>query len=375
VRIDSVCVVNFVVMQFSSHIREDLQEVARLVSVINGAHSTAVFLPTELLGSVAGSPLSRSNLSQRDIRDAIPLRQVVQPGIDPKAASIDLIAVHSNANLVKDCRVQVGHGLLGWVAEQGRPIHLAPCEVSSSALAIYLDQEPVKSLVAVPIFTQPLLSPLALSPHSSHHLRPPSPGHNSSPPSSPCGVLMCDSTRVDGFTNSQVKVLEQFAAMIQKLLGWAQKAGHGAQVETSWEVFKQKTLQLGDAIGHGSIEILRIRLESLRSLEALGGISLAVQLSEQFVRLAQQAVPPHFPCIRLPDGDVALAVDDMMSGFFQQKLQTLANHLSSPDKPLQISIECYRAKLAAGGQCSVDATLQQKPISIKTSANLGGVRA
>jgi hypothetical protein len=354
-------------MQFSNLIRDDLQEVARLVSVISGAHSTAIFLPTELVGQPSSSALSRSSLTQRDIRDAIPLKQVVQPGIDPKAASIDLIAVHSHSKLVKDCRVQVGHGLLGWVAEQGRPIHLAPCDGSSSALAMYVDQEPIKSLVAVPIFTQPLLG--------TAYPRHPNSPHTGPLASGPCGVLMCDSTQVDGFTNSQVKILEQFASTIQKLLSWAQKAGHGAQVETSWELFKQKTTELGDAIGHGSVEILRIRLDTLRTLESVGGISLAVQLSEQFVRLAQQAVPPHFPCIRLPDGDVALAVDDMMSGFFQQKLQTLANHLSASDKPLQISIECYRAKLAAGGQCNVDATLQQQPVSIKTSANLGGVRA
>jgi hypothetical protein len=186
---------------------------------------------------------------------------------------------------------------------------------------------------------------------------------------------MCDSTRVDGFTNAHVKILEQFASMVQRLICWAQKAGHGAQIETSWELFKQKTAQLGDAIGHGSIEVVRIRLESLRELEAQGGVSLAVQLCEQFTRLAQQAVPPHFPCIRLPDGDIVLALDDMMSAFFQQKLQSLANHLSSAEKPVRINIECYRAKLAAGGMCNIDATLQQQPISVRTSANLGGVRA
>jgi hypothetical protein len=186
---------------------------------------------------------------------------------------------------------------------------------------------------------------------------------------------MCDSLRADGFTSAQIKILEQFAAMIPKLLSWVHKAGQGAQVETSWEVFRAKTLQLGEAIGHSSVEILRIRLESLQELESHGGVTLAVQLSEQFVRLAQQAIPPHFPCVRLPDGDVALALDDMMSGFFQHKLQALASHLSSAGKPLEISIECYRAKLSGNGHCNIDLTLQQQPVSIKSSANLGGVRA
>lgn len=327
-------------MQSLNQFRDDLFEVTRLVSLVTGAHTTAVFLPTEVLGDTAPQ----------------------------RAASIELVAVQSQSKLVKDCRLQVGHGLLGWVAEHGRPIHLAPCDVSSSALSLYTNPEPIKSLVAVPIVSQPVTTapphPHATAASSRHPVA-----------LGPCGVLMCDSMRLDGFSNAQVKVLEHFATMIQRLLTWAQKAVYGSHVETSWELFKQKTLQLGDAIGHNSIEILRIRLESLSTLEALGGVSLAAQLSEQFLRLTQQAIPPHFPCVRLPNGDVALAVDDMMSGFFQQKLQTLAKHLSANERVVQISIECYRARLTAGAQCNVDATLQQQPRSVLTSTNLGGVRA
>jgi hypothetical protein len=331
-------------MQLLNNFREDLQEVARLVSAITEAHSTAIFLPTDILSELLGEISGQ------------------------RSASIDLIAVHSQSKLVKDCRVQVGHGLLGWVAEQGRPIHLAQCDVSSSALSLYTEQEPIKSLVAVPIVTHNTTV-------TAPYLRTTATALAGSISTWPCGVLMCDSTQVDGFTNTQIKVLEQFALLVHKLLCWVKRSANGAQVETSWELFKQKTAQLGDAIGHSSVELLRIRLESITELESKGGISLAMQLSEQFLRLAQQAVPPHFPCIRLPDGDVALAVDDMMSVFFQQKLQTLANHLSTAERPLHISIECYRARLAAGGQCNVDATLQQQPISVKNSTNLGGVRA
>ncbi len=370
-------VVSDVSMHFLNQFRDDLHEVTRLISAVIGAHSTAIFIPTELLGqsSTYGQELGGGS-SQREIRDAIPLRQVIQPGIDPKAAAVDLVAAHSTSKLVTDCRVQAGHGLIGWVAEQGRPIHLSPCDVRSSALPIYVDQDTdhtaINSLVAVPISTESALRQRQLL-RAASNLNAAKVVTNL--PAGSCGVLMCDSTRVDGFTNSHVRILEQFASIIQILLCWAQKAGHGAQVETSWELFKQKTAQLGNAIGHGSIEIVRIKLESLRELEALGGVSLSVQLSEQFTRLAQQAVPPHFPCIRLPDGDVLLAVDDMMSTFFQQKLQSLANHLNSADRPVRINIECYRAKLATGGMCNIDATLQQQPVSARTSSNLGGVRA
>lgn len=365
-------------MHFLNQFREDLQDVTRLISTVIGAHSTAVFIPTEIVAQSKTYGLCfNSGSSQREVRDAITLKQVIQPGLDPKAAAVDLVAAHSSSKLVKDCRVQAGHGLIGWVAEQGRPIHLSPCDVGASALCIYRDQDTdqsaIKSLVAVPIATDNVL-------RQSQVLRTSS-GLNTPPlascglPTGSCGVLMCDSTRVECFTNSHVRILEQFASMIQRLLCWAQKASQGAQVETSWELFKQKTSQLGEAIGHSSIEIIRIKLESLRDLEVIAGVSLAVQLSEQFTRLAQQSVPPHFPCTRLPDGDVLLAVDDMMSAFFQQKLQSLANHLSSTDRPVRINIECYRAKLAPGGMCNIDATLQQKPFAVKTSANIGGIRA
>lgn len=363
-----LCVVSCAVMQISNQVRDDLEQITQVISLVTDAHSTAIFLPTELLSEAASSASpSKATHPHKDFRDTIPLKQVIQPGIDPKYGSIDLVAVHSYSKLVRDCRIQVGHGLLGWVSEQGRPIHLSPCDVGSSALAIYVDPEPIRSLLAVPISTRPLLSAQRGSNGTS--------SQNTSNIHPPCGVLMCDSIKEDGFSSNQVKVLEHMSTVVQRLLFWTQRASQGLEVETSWEIFKQKTAELGDAIGHNSIEILRIRLESLNTLESKGGISLAVQLSEQFIRLAQQSLPPHFPCVRLPNGDIALAVDNMMSGFFQQKLHTLSKHLSSAEKPLEISIECYRANLATGGQCNVDATLQQQPISVKTSANLGGIRA
>ena len=345
-----------VVMPLPQQIKEDLQELARLVSSLTDAHSTALFLPTELLKGSSSSPGQiNTKISKRpDHRDAIQLKQVIQPGLDLKTGSIDLVAVHSYSKLVKDCRIQVGSGLLGWVADQGRPIHLAPYEVGSSSIGIYVDSQPIKSLVAVPI------------PVNSNGS-----GHGDAA----CGVLMCDSLKPDGFNNSHVKTLEQFAAHTHRLINWIQQVLQGAQVETSWEFFKQKTADLGDAIGHDSIELLRVRIETIKELEAISGISGAVQQAEQFVRLAQQALPPHFPLVRLPHGDIVIALDNMMSGFFQQKLQSLAQHLNTADRPLLISLESYRSALNGSGLFNLDATLQQKPVSRKISSNIGGVRA
>jgi len=317
-------------MSLSHQLREDIQELTRLASLVTGAHTAAIFVPNE--------------------------------------ASIDLVAFTSEASLVKNARIQVGHGLLGWVAQHGKSIHLAPCDISSSAIGIYVDQEPVKSLAAVAI--TPRHTTIA-----DQRPRLTQTSNTGDISSSPFGVLMCDSVSPTGFSNKEIRILEQIARSIEGVLSWSVKADQVSPVETSWDLFKQATNDLGDAIGHDSIELLRMSLESLEEIESTGGVSLAVQVSEQFTRLTQQALPPHFPYSRLPNGDLVIAVDNMMSPFFQQKLQSLANHLSSTEKPVRVSIESYRAKLGAGGRFSIDLTLRQQPVSVKNSVNLGGARA
>jgi hypothetical protein len=350
-------------MQLSNHLRKDIQELTRLASLATEAHSSAVFLPTDLLKVVKSSePLYRSSGVSKDNSDNV--KRLNRKDEEQRASSIDLVAYTSETDLVKDSRIQVGHGLLGWVSEQGKSIHLAPCDVPSSSIGIYIDSAPVKSLVAVPITID--RSPQT---NSSSGVRTIDINNG------PHGVLMCDSTKASGFTNKEIKILENIARAIQGFISWSLKSNEASPVETSWDLFKQATSDLGDAIGHDSIELLRLRLDSLNEIENIGGISLAVQLSDQFIRLTQQALPPHFPYSRIPDGDIVLAVDNMMSAFFQQKLQSLANHLSSTEKPLHISIESYRAKLSTGGKCNIDLTLRQQPISISTSLNIGGVRA
>jgi hypothetical protein len=341
-------------MPLPIQIKEDLKELAKLAATVTEAHSSAIFLPTDLFLSIQPAIQTRAITTKGGIpEDAIKLSQVVESGNDIRSGSIDLIAVHSYSKVVRDARIQVGSGLVGWVSDQGRPIHLTPCDVASSAIGIYVDAQPVKSLVAVPISVMP----------------------NQVANQQAFGVLMCDSLRTDSFNNAQVKILEQIASYIHRLLFWAQSGAHSSHFENSWDHFKQKTNELGDAIGSDSIEVLRLRLDSFQDLEIAGGLSLAVQHSEQFLRLAQQALPPHFPLVRLPSGDVIIAVDNMMSAFFQQKLQTLANHLHTAQKPLRITLQSYAAKLAPNGQCNLDTTLQQKPLTSKSTAIAGGTRA
>lgn len=340
-------------MPLPTQVISDFQEIATLAATVTNAHSSAIFLPTDLFNQHSTSQTSWSP-PQNELknRDTIRLHHVVDQGTEQRRGSIDLIAVRSQSKLVRDCRLQVGSGLLGWVAEQGRPIHLTPFEVGSQAVGIYLDNEPIKSLVALPIQTN-----LTTSTHPS-----------------PYGVLMCDSLRADSFTNDHIKTLEQIAKLIQRLIYWTLQRSQSAHSETSWEHFQHKTVALGDAIGADSIEVLRLRIESSGELERSVGLSETVRHVEQFFRLAHQALPPHFPHTRLPTGEMIICVDNMMSAFFQQKLQTLANHLHSTRKPMRVAIQNFSARLSANGHCDLDATLQQEPLTTKTSSNIGGVR-
>jgi hypothetical protein len=185
---------------------------------------------------------------------------------------------------------------------------------------------------------------------------------------------MCDSLQAQAFTNNHVKLLEQVAALTKRLLFWVQNTFQVTHVEASWDFFKHKLSELGGAIGHTSVEILRLSITSLPELQQRAGLSAAVQLTEQFSRLAQQALPPHFPLVRLPNGDTLIAVDNMMSSFFQAKLHNLANHLHTAARPLTLAIERYSARLGPNGQCNLDLTLQQQPLTVKTSSNTGGTR-
>ena len=348
-------------------IREDLKKLAKLAANVSEAHTCTIFLPTGLLtspnrsheplqflptghGALAGTtpPANQS--------DTIELKRVFQLGPDLAVGSIEMVATHSASNcLVRDCRIQVGNGLIGWVAENSRSIHVAPFDMDSSVLGIYTETEPLKSLVAVPI-------PM---PTENPNVRTFS------------GVLMCDSRKAFSFTKPQVKHLEELATLISRLLYWTLFKKEATSTENSWDSFLTKANQLSEAIGHDSIELVRISVDSFADLETAHGVSHAVQQSEQFIRLIQQALPPHFPLVRLPNGDILVALDNMMTTFFQNKIRTLANHLNEQVKPFVIRIQNFSAKACRARGFDVDTILQSMPASTTSTIGkvVGGSRA
>lgn len=343
-------------------IREDLKKLAKLAANVSEAHTCCIFLPTGLLTSTArpheptqpqthGLPLAAANPG-----DSLDPKKVFHLSADLAIGSIEMAAVHSNSTcLVRDCRIQVGNGLLGWVAENCRSIHVSPFDMDSSVLGIYTETEPLKSLVAVPI---------------------PMPSENPNTRTF-SGVLMCDSRKAFSFTKPQVKHLEDLATLISRLLYWTIFKRETTSTENSWDSFLTKTNQLSEAIGHDSIELVRISVDSFADMETAHGISVAVQQSEQFVRLIQQALPPHFPLVRLPNGDILVALDNMMTAFFQNKIRTLANHLNEQVKPFIIRIQNFSAKACRLRGFDIDTILRALPSSTITTVSkvVGGSRA
>jgi hypothetical protein len=188
---------------------------------------------------------------------------------------------------------------------------------------------------------------------------------------------MCDSRKAFSFTKLQVKHLEDLAAEVSRLLFWAVFRKEPTVTESTWESFIVRSEQLAGAIGLDSVEVLRVTLDSFSELESTVGVSYAVQQSEQFARLVQQALPPHFPLVKLPNGDLLVAVDNMMSAFFQTKIRTLADHLSDPAKPFAISILGFSARNGRSRTLDIDAILRQRPVASKSNAPkaVGGARA
>ena len=353
-------------------IREDLKKLAKLAANVSEAHTCTIFLPTGLITTHHRSsdqllPSGPSHLTTpANQGDTIELKKVLHVGQNFAVGSIEMVASHSASTcLTRDCRIQVGNGLIGWVAENSRSIHVAPFDMDSSVLGVYTETESLKSLVAVPI---PMPSESPTSRTFS-------------------GVLMCDSRRAYSFTKPQMKHLEELATLISRLLYWTVFKKESTSTENSWDNFLTKANHLSEAIGHESIELVRITVDSFSELEATLGVTQAVHHSEQFLRLVQQALPPHFPLVRLPNGDILIALDNMMAAFFQNKIRTLANHLNDQMnnhqmkngqiKPFTIRITSFSAKACRARGFDIDAILKVTllPATPTIEKAVGGTRA
>jgi hypothetical protein len=266
---------------------------ARFGANISDAHSCFIFLPARCFGlsdSIAGG---RSSAGEE---------------------LLEMVGSHSlSSDVIRDYRLPCETGLIGWVARHKRSIHVSPFEHDSRTLGIYAEDHNLKSFIGIPV-------PLEFMN-----------GHENSP----VGVIACDSKKSYAFSKLQGKLLADLASEVSNTIrltlfseGGLLKGGK----ELSWPAFIKKSKQLMEALGPDSIEIIRLKIQNFDQLEFDVGTEQSGVLVDQLFRLMQQALPPHFPMMRLPNGDVVLAVDNMMTSYFENKIRSLSEHLGAPSR-------------------------------------------
>ncbi len=263
----------------SSVLRRDLTRLANFGANLADAHSCCILLPAHL------------------------------PQTEGNGRTLELYGVHSLSNdIVAGTKISVENGLIGWVAKHHRSIHVSPFEQSSSALGIYHEEHQLKSFIGIPI-PLPFLT-----------------GWNRE--SGISGVIACDSKKSFAFSKIQGKLLEdlsQEVAYTTKLLLHAMRS---LSFESSWKDFLGRGEDLINALGASSVEVLRMRLTNFGVAEERLGTTRAIELFEQIYRLAQQSIPPHLPTYKLPNGDMVFVVDAMMTGFYENKINAICNHVA-----------------------------------------------
>ena len=266
-------------MHKQARLREDLCRMARFGANLADAHSCFVLLPTESLLEVE----------------------------KPEKDTLMLVGFHSlGDDIIENRCIPAGYGLIGWVAKNHRSIHVSPFERDSRTLGIYQEDHDLKSFIGIPVLLNQF-------------------GGQAGEIS---GVIACDSRKAYAFSKIQGKLLENLSAEVSNLLSLHRRISMGESLNSSWETFKYRSMQLAQALGKGSVEVLRLRPENFYQVEEKHGIDYAASLIDQVMRLIRQTLPPHFPLYRTPTGDIIIMLDNMMTSFFANKIDNLCNHMA-----------------------------------------------
>lgn len=281
---------------FALQLKEQLNRIARFGANITEAHTCAVFIPSALSSSGA---------------------------LSGGSALLTLTGHHSLSNDVMDgCQLPFHTGLIGWVATHRRAIHVSPFEHESRVLGMYDKNHDLKSFIGVPVL---------LGSNDDEH------------PAT--GVITCDSKKSFAFSKLQGKWLEDLAQQTATTVNLIVEKGRSAGCDNSWELFRGKAHELSQALGADSLDVLRIRIANFAHVEACVGPSAALELFDQFLRLAQQSIPPHFPLFKTPTGDILIVLDNMMTQFHETRILALAKHVCP--QGLTVELEFSRSRRAA----------------------------
>jgi len=110
---------------------------------------------------------------------------------DRKGDTLKLKAVQSlSTSVIRDAEFPSGHGLVGWVAKNERPLNASNFKGDTTSLQFYIKDEDIKSFAAAPVFDGDRL----------------------------IGVLSVDSKASYVFTKKMEKIIEEFASMIGSVI-------------------------------------------------------------------------------------------------------------------------------------------------------------
>ncbi len=258
----------------------ELSRLARLGANLVEAHSFMILLPA----AAKTRPAERS------------------AGGVQKSTHLAVAGVHTLSNHFKeDSLVQIGDGILGFIAKHSQAVHVSPFERDSRLLGVYSQDVMLKSFLGFPLKITIGAENLT-------------------------GVMACDSKKSYAFTKLQEKILEDFAIEITRITELCLQS-QPEERKGSLREFLDRGIDLIDQLGVNAVEVARIKFVNLDELERVVGIRKAFELYNQIVRLVRDSLPAEIPLEQLPNGDLLMFIDNMVTSLIENKIESLCQHV------------------------------------------------
>lgn len=286
-------------LKVNSEVLSNLDYTSHLIQIATGAQTTLILLPHECCSTELAKQSSDS----------------VVLSICGEASEFAINPKH---------KAKVGIGIIGLVAKNATPVRISDFQHSTKALGFYNQNVNVESLVAIPIKL----------------------GIKTAALEAQTGVLYCDSPEPDFFSPGMVLALEQYADLIARIFRLEQSQSDDTPEATTNDQFSQSVDMLIKQLGPQSIDLIRIELNNKKELENTLGFQNSISTFEKMRRLTRQAIPANYPVMHTATGETLIALDNMVSSFYENKLRIIAAQLS-PDN-LALDFEFNKFVLKSG---------------------------
>lgn len=282
------------VVDQEKNFRKDLCRLARFGANISDSYSCFILLPNCVGTAFNPTAQSSNNLNE-----------------NPNDDILILAGGHSLSNeVIESATITRGSGLIGWVAKHQRSIHVSPFEHDSRTLGVYSRDQKLKSFIGIPVLLKDCLETKV------------------------AGVIACDSKKSYAFSKLQGKLLEDLSREVTRTIQLSLQAVQQCGSSESWRQFIQKGHALVEGLGPESVQVIRIKTANYAQVESQIGTEATINYSDQVCRLIRQSLPAHAPSHKLPNGDLLLLVDNMMGGFYRNKVNALSSHLAGDNAKL-----------------------------------------